>query len=95
MHRDIKNLSCNTSTCNDNYPDLSEVCLSMDVSVTESQSVEVSEQGNQVSNQRVGNVTVSRMHKVCHISIDAPSTSLIKTICYLRAISFSSKARRP
>ena len=41
---------------------------------------------------RAGRITAARMKAVCHTDAGKPSQSLIKTICYPEALSFTSKA---
>ncbi|XP_038062887.1 uncharacterized protein LOC119733373 [Patiria miniata] len=41
---------------------------------------------------RAGRVTASNMHAATHTSVDKPSTSLVKRICYPHTLQFSSDA---
>ena len=40
---------------------------------------------------RAGRVTASRMKAVCHTNNASPSQTLVKSICYPEAFSFTSK----
>ena len=43
---------------------------------------------------RAGRITASRMKAVCRIDAGNPAQSLIKSICYPEAFSFSTKATK-
>ena len=79
------------------YPNLLQVCESVDVQLTSEMAQSVEQATRSQSNSklwytyRAGRVTASRMRSVCHTDLGNPSQSLIKTICYPEAFSFVSK----
>ena len=80
-----------------NYPDLLNVCESVDVQVS-CEMAQLVEKETQLQSHsklwysyRAGRVTASCMKAVCHTNVANPSQSLIKSICYPEEFSFSSK----
>ena len=82
------------------YHELLGACQSVSLNVTQemADSVEVATRDQSKSKlwykYRAGRITASRMKAVCHTDASKPSQSLIKTICYPEAFSFTSKATR-
>ena len=79
------------------FDELMDICNNFSISITEemSQSIEKATRDQSKSNlwykYRSGKVTASRMKAICGTRIEKPSKSLIKSICYPDAYSFSSK----
>jgi len=77
------------------YHKLLEVCQSVSLNVTQEMANSVEEVTRDQSRSRLWykyRITASRMKAVCHTRAEMPSQSLIKTICYPEAFSFTSKA---
>ena len=81
-----------------NYPDLLDVCRSVDVQISCEMAQSVEKETRLQSHSklwytyRAGRVTASRMKAaVCHTNIAKPSQSLINSICYPEAFNFFSK----
>jgi len=80
------------------YHKLLEACQSVSLSVTQKMVDSVEEATRDQTKSklwfkyRAGRITASRMKAVCRTNADKPSQSLIKTICYPEAFSFTSKA---
>ena len=82
------------------YHELLKVCESASVEVTEEMAKLVEKATRSQSQSklwfkyRAGRITASRMRAVCHTDAGNPAQSLIKTICYPEAFTFSTKATR-
>ena len=79
------------------YHELLNLCSSQEVSTTKEQEVLVERATKCQSKSklwfkyRAGNITASQMKSVCHTNASSPSQSLLKSICYPEAYSFTSK----
>ena len=80
------------------YHELLKVCESASVEITE-EMAELIEKATRSQSQsklwfkyRAGRITASRMKAVCGTDASNPSQSLIKSICYPEAFSFTTKA---
>ena len=86
-----------SSYINLNYPDLLDVCKSVDIQVSCEMAQSVEKETRLQSHSKLwytyctGRVTTSRMKDVCHTNVTKPSQSLIKSICYPEAFNFFSK----
>ena len=71
-----------------NYKELIDICTNVDISVTFEQLTNVEKAAhvqancNKLYHYRTGRVTASVVGGVCHSTIEKPSLSLIKQICY-------------
>ena len=80
-----------------NYYDLLNVCENVSIKITEDMAKAVELETRQQSKTnlwfkyRAGRVTASRMKAVCHTDSTNPSQSLVKSICYPDAFTFTSK----
>ena len=82
------------------YHELLKTCESASVEITE-EMAKVVEKATRSQSQsklwfkyRAGRITASRMKAVCHTDAANPAQSLIKTICYPEAFSFTTKATK-
>ena len=80
-----------------NYLDLLDVCENISVQISEdmARAVELETRQQSKSNlwykYRAGRVTASRMKAVCNTDVTNPSQSLVKSICYPHAFTFTTK----
>lgn len=80
------------------YDDLLMISDSIDISITEEQIMEVEKftRGQSLNviwfKQRSGRITASKFKATCRTSVEKPSLSLIKGICYPCKVVFSSKS---
>ena len=80
------------------YHELLKVCESASVEITEEMAELVKKASRSQSQSkrwfkyRAGRITASRMKAVCRTDASNPSQSLIKSICYPEAFSFTTKA---
>ena len=86
-----------SDSCKLNYPDLLNACEKVSIEITDDMSQAVEKETRKQSKTplwfkyRAGRVTASRMKAVCHTDVTNPAQSLVKTICYPDAFSFTSK----
>ena len=80
------------------YHELLKVCESASVEIT-AEMAKLVEKATRSQSQsklwfkyRAGRITASRMKAVCHTDAGNPAQSLIKSICYPEAFSFTTKA---
>ena len=87
-------------TCSLSYEELVLHCKRIDLGLTEEKITTVEKETRQQSNCRLwfqlkaGRVSSSTMKSCCRTTIDKPSMSLIKKICYPEAYRFSTEATR-
>ena len=86
-----------SDSCKLNYPDLLNACEKVSIEITDDVSQAVEKETRKQSKTplwfkyRAGRVTASRMKAVCHSDVTNPAQSLVKSICYRDAFSFTSK----
>ena len=83
-----------------NYLELLVKCESVTIDITREMAEKVEQATRSQSHSklwfkyRAGRITASRMKAVCHTDLGNPAQSLIKTICYPEAFSFTTAATK-